>query len=307
MRVYSAGEVHAALPWDGLVAALERAFVAGASVPRRHAHPLTGDGPDGTLLLMPAWNRHVVVVKTVTVLPGADRTVRATVLALDRTTGEPLAMLDGDALTVRRTAATSALAAVRLAREDASTLLIVGTGRLAPWMARAHAAMRPFLTRVLVWGRRPEAATALAQELAGEGLPAAAVPALEPAVRESDIVCCVTTATEPVVHGAWIALGTHLDLVGGFRPHMREVDDAAVQGARVVVDGYAGALSEAGDLTQTLASGAIARAHVLADLAEVLRREARVRRGPRDITLFKSVGLALEDLAAAQLILERAR
>jgi ornithine cyclodeaminase len=299
MKVYAAHEVHAALPWASLVEALEGAFVAGAQVPLRHAHQLsTGD----TLLLMPAWNARVLVLKLVTVMPGAAATVQATLFVCDRASGEPLAVLDGEAVTLRRTAATSALAAQRLARADAETLLIVGTGRLAPWMARAHAALRPGLQRVQVWGRRLEAAQARARELAAEGLPAEAVRGLEAAVRGACIVCCATTAAEPLVRGAWLAPGTHLDLVGGFRPQMREADDAAVARARVFVDTYAGALAEAGDLVQPLERGVIDRAHVVAELAQLVGGAVPGRTRDDEVTLFKSVGTALEDLAAAQLV-----
>ena len=297
LRVYSAAEVHAALPWSGLVCALEAAFVAGAEVPLRHAHELGGAD---TLLLMPAWNARVVLVKLVTVMPAAESTVQASVLVLDRRCGTPLALLDGEALTLRRTAATSALAAQRLARPDANTLLVVGSGRLAGWMARAHAALRPGLRRVLVWGRRPEAAEALARTLAAEGLPAETATDLEAATRSAQLICCATTSAEPLVSGAWLAPGTHLDLVGGFRRDMREVDDAAVQRARVVVDTYAGALAEAGDLTQPLERGLITREHIVAELAELLRGQRAGRQSESEITLFKSVGTALEDLAAAQ-------
>ena len=155
LRVYSAAEVHAALPWQPLTRALEAAFMAGAEVPLRHAHALS---PGDSLLLMPAWDARIVLLKLVTVLPSAAHTVQATVLVVDRASGTPLALLDGEALTLRRTAATSALAAQHLARDDAHTLLVVGTGRLAGWMVRAHVALRPALRRVLVWGRRIEGA-----------------------------------------------------------------------------------------------------------------------------------------------------
>ena len=299
MKVYAAEEVHAALTWAPLAHALERAFVAGAEVPLRHAHALSARD---TLLLMPAWNAQVIVLKLVTVMPGAAATVQATLMVCDRAGGQPLAVLDGEAVTLRRTAATSALAAQRLARADAHTLLIVGTGRLAPWMARAHAALRPGLQRVQVWGRHPEAAQARARELAAEGLPAQAVRELEPAVRGACIVCCATTATEPPVHGAWLAPGTHLDLVGGFRPHMREVDDAAVASARIVVDTAAGALAEAGALVQPLERGVIDGSRIVAELSQLLGGAVPGRTRADEITLFKSVGTALADLAAAQLV-----
>ena len=299
MKVYAAQEVHAALTWEPLARALERAFVTGAEVPLRHAHALS---ESDTLLLMPAWNGQMVVLKLVTVMPGAAATVQATLIVCDRAGGEPLAVLDGEAVTLRRTAATSALAAQYLARSDAHTLLVVGTGRLAPWMARAHAALRPGLQRVQVWGRRAEAAQATARKLVAEGLPAEPVRELEPAVRGACIVCCATTATEPPVHGAWLAPGTHLDLVGGFRPHMREVDDAAVARARIVVDTAAGALAEAGDLVQPLERGVIDRSHIVAELSQLLGGAVPGRTRADEITLFKSVGTALADLAAAQLV-----
>jgi len=301
LRVYSAAEVHASLPWGPLALALEAAFVAGASVPLRHAHALSADD---TLLLMPAWNARIVITKLVTVIPAATHTVQASVLVLDRAGGVPLALMDGEAITLRRTAATSALAARCLARADARILLIVGSGRLAAWMARAHVALRPGLTQILVWGRRGKAAQVLADELAAEGLPASATTDLAGAVRRSQIVCCATTAREPIVRGEWLTPGTHLDLVGGFRPDMREVDDTAVARARIVVDTYAGALAEAGDLHQPLARGVIGPEAIVADLAELLRGQREGRRSDDEITLFKSVGTALEDLAAAQQVLD---
>ncbi len=300
MRVYSAEEVHAALPWPALAAALEAAFVAGAHTPLRHSHALSSSDQ---LLLMPAWDDALIVTKLVTVMPGASATVQASVLVLDRASGEALALMDGEALTLRRTAATSALAAARLARADARHLLLVGSGRLAAWMARAHAALRPGLRQISVWGRRSEAARQLAAELADEGLPAHAASDLEAAVRAADIVCCATTSTEPLVQGDWLAPGTHLDLVGGFKPSMREVDDGAVARALVVVDTYAGALTEAGDLVQPLARGLIQRPHIHAELAELLRGQRSGRTQAGQITLFKSVGTALEDLAAARCVL----
>lgn len=307
LRVYSAAEVHAALPWAALAEALEAAFVAGRTeVPVRHAHALP---PEGTLLLMPAWSDGALGVKVVTVMPGAAArgadTVQASYLLLARDTGVPSALIDGEALTLRRTAATSALAARRLARPDAHTLLLVGAGRLAPWMARAHLALQPSLRRVVVWARRADAAADCAAGLCGDGIEAQPAADLEGAVRGAQIVCCATTSTVPLVRGEWLAPGTHLDLVGGFRRDMREVDDTAVSRAQVVVDTYAGALAEAGDLVQPLERGAIARGHVQAELAELLRDGRGARTSAEAVTLFKSVGTALEDLAAARLVFSR--
>jgi alanine dehydrogenase len=315
LRFYAAEAVHAALPWERLIDALAQAFARGAEVPLRHVHRLgQGAEPAGqdTLLLMPAWREGdgagdagALGVKLVTVMPGAARrgasTVAATFLLLDRATGEARAVIDGEALTLRRTAAVSALAARHLARRDADHLLVIGTGRLAPMMARAHCAARS-IVRLHLWGRDPERAQTLAQELRDEGLPAQAVAAgdLEAAVRAAHIVSCATTATAPLVHGAWLAEGTHVDLVGGFTRAMREADDTAVARARIAVDTYAGALAEAGDLVQPLERGVIAREQVVAELGELVRGDRRGRTAPREITLFKSVGTALADLAAAE-------
>ncbi len=303
LKVYSADEVHAALPWHALVDALAKAFAAGANVPLRHAHQL---GAGDTLLLMPAWSPSALGVKLVTVMPqNAARgvaSVQATYILLDRSSGEAIALLDGEALTLRRTAAASALAARYLARADSRTLLLVGSGRLAGWMARAHVAMRPAIDRVLVWGRERQSSETLAEALRADGLPAQAVSDLAVAVRSADIVTCATTATEPVVQGAWLAPGTHLDLVGGFRRDMREVDDQSVLTATLFVDTFEGALAEAGDLVQPLAAGLIVREQVMGDLAGLVRGTDKGRSSPEQITLFKSVGTALEDLAAAQLV-----
>ena len=319
LRVYSAAEVHAALPWRALAAALEAAFVRGdTEAPLRHAHALgqadvAGTSP-GSLLLMPAWSPEAIGVKTVTVMPGAAAlgagTVQASYLLLDRATGVPRALIDGEALTLRRTAATSALAARRLARADATRLLVVGSGRLAPWLARAHVALLPGLREVALWARNGAAAAALVQQLRDEGLSvnmsASVAPDLRAAVQSADVISCATTSRVPLILGEWLQPGTHLDLVGGFRPDMREADDAAIARSRVVVDTYAGALAEGGDLVQPLASGAITRAQVVAELAELLRGEKQCRLSPADITCFKSVGAAVEDLAAALLVVAAA-
>ncbi len=302
LRVYSAEEVHAALPWADLADALEDAFIAGdAQAPLRHAHALPGEG---SLLLMPAWSPDALGVKLVTVMPGAAArgagTVQASYLLLDRHTGEPIALIDGEALTLRRTAAVSALAAQHLARPDARRLLVVGTGRLAPWMARAHVALQPELAQVEVWGRNADAAEDVVEALRDEGIDAEVALDLCAAVERADLITCATTSREPLVRGAWLRAGTHVDLVGGFRRDMREADDAAILRSRIVVDTCAGALAEAGDLTQPIARGVITREHVVGELAQLLRSEVRGRLSDADITLFKSVGTALEDLAAAR-------
>jgi len=309
MRFVSAEEIDAVLTPAAMADALAAAFAGGVSVPDRHHHTVPRPGrPDATLLLMPAWHDAVgpqafLGVKIVSVFPdnhsrGAPSVVGGYLL-MSGDTGVPIAFLDGLRLTQWRTAAASALAARHLARPDARRLVMVGAGAMAPFLVAAHAAARP-ISEVAVWSRSPEPAERLAAALDRPGLRVRAVADLAAVVPDADIVSCATLATEPLVRGAWLSPGTHLDLVGAFRPTMREADDAALARARVFVDTRA-ALAEAGELVQAIAAGAIGEADVVADLFD-LCRGAPGRGSAAEITLFKSVGTALEDLAAAALV-----
>ena len=313
MRIFDAAATAELLPWGAVVDALERGFRDGCEMPVRHHHGVAAPAgePDATLLLMPAWTAGGYLgVKVATVFPGnASRglgAVQASYLLASAVTGEPLALIDGLELTLRRTAAASALASKYLSRPDARRLLVVGTGNLAPHLAAAHAAVRPGLD-VEFWGRRPEKALAASRSplLQGLGIATATAADLEAAARAADIVSTATLATEPLLFGDWLRPGLHVDLVGGFTPGMREADDEAVRRSTVFVDTRAGALVEAGDLTQPIESGALAPEDVAADLYELSRGEHAGRRNEGEITLFKSVGAALEDLFAAILLWER--
>jgi ornithine cyclodeaminase len=314
MRVVSADEVLKALDFPSLIDALAAAFKAGAEVPLRHHHTVAVPGaPDATLLLMPAWQAgNALGIKVVTVFPGnAAKSLPAVMgqyLLLDAITGAPKAMIDGTALTARRTAAASALASRFLSRPDAAHLLMVGTGALAPNLIAAHCAVRP-IKRVTVWGRNLDHAKAAAAKLKLNGVSISASGDLAKAVAAADIISCATLATEPLVRGAWLKPGQHLDLVGGFTPAMREADDEAVRRAAtsggVFVDTRGGAMKEAGDILQPLKNGTLKENEVRGDLFDLCRGKAPTRRDPTDITFFKSVGTALEDLAAAQLVAER--
>ena len=315
MRILSAEEVDAALDDLALIERLEAAFRGGAEVPVRHHHHL----PTGTLLLMPAWTNRHVGIKLVTVFP--DNVTRALpsvfgqYVLLDGNTGRSLALLDGTMLTKRRTACASGLAARYLAPHNASRLLMIGTGALAPHLVRVHAKVRP-IREVAIWGRRPAQADALARQLAAT-LPAAigrpitvcAVADRKAAVGEADVISCATLSKEPLVEGAWLREGQHIDLVGAYTPEMRESDDKAVWRARVYVDTRAGALKEAGDIVQAIKNGTIDADDVIADLSELARGQQTGRLAGDDasITLFKSVGTALEDLAAAELAILSSR
>jgi alanine dehydrogenase len=306
VRTIRADEIHALLDFPSLIEALRGMFRDGCEVPLRHHHTIAAaDGATpGTLLLMPAWQSgQALGVKIVTVFPdNAGRSlpsVQGTYLLLDAATGVPLAVLDGTALTLRRTAAASALAAQYLARDDSAVHLVVGTGALAPHLATAHRAVRS-IRETLVWGRDPNKARALADRLTDSGVSAAPALDLEAAVSAADIVTCATLARQPLVRGAWLKPGTHLDLVGGFTPEMREADDDAVSLARVYVDSEA-ALREAGDIVQPLCSGVLTHERIAGDLSSLVSRKSAGRTNADEITLFKSVGTALEDLAAAKL------
>ena len=309
MRIITAAEVEAALELRDLIERLRETFRKGAEVPVRHHHAI-GGGSDATLLLMPAWQsgRHIGI-KLVTVFPHNNEqslpSVMGAYLLLSGKTGEPLAMIDGPTLTVKRTAAASALAASYLARQDSERLLMVGTGALAPYLIRAHAAVRP-ICNVLIWGRSRDKAEQLARRLNRRDFKVAATTDLEAAARGAHIISAATMTLEPLIKGAWLQPGQHIDLVGGFRPDMREADDEAMARARVFVDTRDGACSEAGDILQPLEAGVLKEDDIAADLFDLTRGERAGRRYYDQITLFKSVGTALEDLGAAQLAYERA-
>lgn len=307
MRIYDAKATQDALPPERLVAALHAMFAAGCEVPPRHVHEIAVAG-DGALtsLIMPAWNARHYGVKTLNVAPGnAARGLpglHAVYLLFDAATGVPLAQLDGGVLTSHRTAAASALAASWLARDDARHLLVVGAGNVARLLPAAYRAVRP-IERVSVWARRGEAAQALAAELRAQGFDACAAADLGTAVAAADVVSCATLATAPVVRGCWLRAGSHLDLIGSFTPAMREADDECFRDAVLYVDTDE-ALRKSGELLGPLSRGVFAPGDVRGTLAALARGEAAGRRSRDERTVFKSVGTALEDLAAATLVCE---
>ena len=310
MRIISAADIETALDYDSLIERLRNVFRRGASVPPRQLHIIeNGDEPAGNLLLMPAWQsgRHLGI-KVVTIFPGnADRglpAVMGSYILLNGRTGAPLALIDGACLTVKRTAAASALASGYLSRPDSERLLMVGTGAMAPSLIAAHAVARP-ICNVLIWGRNHSKAAKMANRLNRPDFRVAATDNLEDATRGAHIISCATLSKEPLIKGSWLQQGQHLDLVGAFRPDMRECDDVALRRARVFVDTREGALTEAGDIVQPIRDGVLSPEDVAADLYQLTRGERAGRRFYDQITLFKSVGTAIEDLAAAQLAIER--
>lgn len=307
MRVITSAEIDRVLTFPALVDALAVAFAGDMVTPVRHHHEVERPGSHGTLLLMPAWTGPAAQggfmgVKVVSVFPDNGRhnlpSVLGSYLLMNGETGEPVAVLDGTRLTVWRTAAASALAARYLAREDAGRMVMVGSGSLAPFLIRAHMSQRP-IREVALWNHRPDKAESLAAELRAEGLPVKAVTDLESAVRKADLVSCATLSSAPIVRGEWLKEGAHLDLVGAFNLRMREADDEALARSEVYIDTDA-ARSEGGDVALALQAGAIAESHVRGTLADLCRKPPQ--RADGAITTFKSVGTALEDLAAAILV-----
>ncbi len=309
MRVITAEEVDRALAYPALIEALRDAFGADIETPLRHTHMIPQpSGAEAKLLLMPAWTKsgqRLVGCKLVTVYPDNAKVQKPSVygsyLLLCGDTGEPLAVMDGTALTARRTACASALAASYLARDDAAHLVMVGAGALAPHLVQAHSAVRP-IKRVTLWNRTRGNAVKLAFALSLRGIEPEIADDLETAVREADIVSCATLSATPLVRGKWLKKGAHLDLVGAYTPKMRESDDDAVKRARVYVDTRIGAPKEGGDIAQPLKSGVLKKDAIRGDLFELCRGKAKGRTSAAQITLFKSVGTAIEDLAAAMLV-----
>lgn len=298
-----AERLRALTPWPRLIDELQSAFRSPCEVPERLHFDIGGLG---SLIVMPAWRQHGFLgVKLVQVFPGNSSlgkpTVHGMYMLASATSGEVLALVDAQELTVRRTAATSALASRFLSRDSSRCLLIMGTGRLAFDVISAHAIVRP-LEKVLIWGRNSERASSLSKRVnAALGLYAEPVASLRPALLQADIVSTVTTAIDPILPGRSVRPGTHVDLIGGYTPAMREADDDLMVSAKIYVDSVSSALREAGDIVNPLRRGIIDRSAIRGDLFDLCAGRVSERRSDHDITVFKSVGLALEDLTAAGL------
>jgi ornithine cyclodeaminase/alanine dehydrogenase-like protein (mu-crystallin family) len=309
MLVVTPAQTHALAPMPRLIEALRDAFRTGCSAPVRQAASVPGGAGDRVILSMPAFDFDGSgVVKLVTVFPdNRDRlvpTVRAIVVVFSNT-GEPVAILDGTSVTQLRTAAASALASTYLSRNDSAHLVIIGTGALAPYMAMAHCAVRP-IRSIAVWGRRAERALATAATIRcmlGDDMEIMVSSSLEQALATADIVSCATTSVTPVLRGEWLQPGTLVDLVGGFSADRREADDTVVQRSRIFVDTLAGAMAEAGDILDPLARGVILREKIEGELADLVTGRTSGRVSRDEIIMFKSVGAAIEDLAAARLVI----
>ena len=310
MKTIDDQQVVKRLDYRVLIGALRSAF-ADRGVRTAQTRLETGTGGDSKVLLIKsAWDDEVTVVKVLTLNEGNRQAgipfVQGLVSIFEKSTGTPLGVVDGKEITCRRTAAASALAADYLAVPDAEVLTLVGTGGLAPHLALAHAAARP-LRRVNVFGRSRHKAEATAAAIArsNPAIHARAVTDLPEAVGEAHIVSTATSSKTPVLRGAWVSAGTHIDLVGGFTPDAREADDRAVAGARIYLDDRDATLKEAGDIVLPMASGAIAAGDIVGDLGDLCGGRVAGRTADDEVTVFKSAGTALEDLIAAKLVAGR--
>lgn len=298
-----AQRLRALTPWPKLIDALQSAFREPCEVPERLHFDICGVG---SLIIMPAWRHNGFLgVKIVQVFPGnsniAKPTVHGMYMLASASSGEVLSLIDAQELTARRTAATSALASRFLSRDSSRRLLIMGTGRLAYEVISAHASVRP-IDHVLIWGRNRERASSLSHRVNDTlNLHAEPVDSLDRAVLQADIISTVTTAIDPILSGRNLRPGTHVDLIGGYTPLMREADDDVMRSAEIYVDRLSSAVREAGDIASPLERGIINRSAIRGDLFGLCTEQVPKRRSEKDITVFKSVGLALEDLAAAAL------
>ena len=272
------------------------------------------DGGEDQFFMRAAWQRDSILgVKVITGFPAnPDRreplsATQAVYLLFDGSDGRALVAIDGTALTYRKTAADSALGSRLLCPPEPRHLLMVGAGGLAPYLIGAHIAMRPSIERVSIRNRTIERARRMAAGLDLDEVRIEVVEALEPAVRAADLISCATNASRPLICGEWLKPGAHLDMVGAYRPDMREADDDTVRRATLFVDARASTLGVVGDLVMPIADRIISESDVVADLYDLLSGKHPGRRGEEEITLFKNGGGGHLDLMTARFVFEHAR
>jgi len=304
MKIISAEQVHAALSYPALIDSLQQAFAGDFTMPPRKVFLLDEtSGSHDAFALLPSWSEELIGVKAFTYFPGAKppyKSLYSKIMLFDRQHGEPVALVDGTSVTFWRTAGVSGLASRLLSREDSSTLLMIGTGNLAPYIIRAQASVRP-IKRVLVWGRTAEKAAAVASQMNDElpGVEVTAVNSIQAACAEADIIVSATGSHEPLVQGDWVRPGTHTDFIGNHHATKRECDTALVVKSKVYADSFDNCFREAGEVLVPISEGAITREHVLAELTGMTSGNATLRTSAEEITLFKSIGMALSDLVGA--------
>ena len=305
MKVISAEEVHAALGYPDLIDALQEAYAGDFSMPPRQVF-LLDDKEDNhdAFALLPSWNDSLIGVKSFTYFPDNPRpdyeSLYSKILLFDRAHGEPLALVDGTSVTFWRTAGISGLASRLLSREDSKTLLLLGTGNLATYIIRAQVSVRP-IERVLVWGRTPANAQRVVEKMSAEleSVDLSVADDLQAACGEADIIVSATGSHEPLVMGDWVTPGTHTDFIGNHHATKRECDTALVVKSKVFADSRVNCFKEAGEVLVPIDEGVITKDHVVGELTEMCAGTVKLRESDEEITLFKSIGMALSDLVGA--------
>ena len=298
------------LDFKSLIECLRQAFQEDFTIPTRHHHNFENpmEGIESTLLLMPAWKvgEHLGV-KTVIVSPNNGKynlpSIHGIYTLFNAQNGLPIAQMDAKVLTTLRTAAASALASDFLSRKDSETLLMVGTGALAPKLIQAHSTIRP-IKKVLIWGRNFEKAKRLLEDLSFLNIEIQAIENLEENIPNADIISCATLSKNPLIFGKYLKAGQHIDLVGSYKPDMREADDEVIQKSEIFVDVMEGPIKETGDIVIPIQKGILKSEKIYGDLFNLCRSQVSGRKNENEITVFKSVGHALEDLAAARLAIK---
>ena len=305
MKVISAEEVHSALSYPELVDSLQEAYGGKYSMPPRQVFLLDENTNNDAFAVLPSWNDQFIGVKAFTYFPEAEvpyKSLYSKILLFNRDHGEPLALVDGTTVTFWRTAGISGLATRLLSREDSETMLLLGTGNLAPYIIRANLSVRP-LKRVMVWGRNLAKAEAVVETMQKEfsNVEFSAIEDRRTACSEADIVVAATGSHEPIVLGEWIKPGTHTDFIGNHHADKRECDTDLITKARVYADSRVNAFNEAGEILVPIKEGVFAKEGVIAELSEMCRGDAVLRENEEEVTLFKSIGMAMSDLVGAGL------
>jgi 1-pyrroline-2-carboxylate reductase [NAD(P)H] len=306
LKLISAEQVHASLHYPEFIESLRQTFAAPHTMPPRQVLLLDpASGSHDAFAMLPSWNDEVIAQKAFTYFPhnqAPHQTLYSQIMLFDRKHGAPLALIDGVSVTCWRTAGVSALASRLLSRENSETLLLLGTGKLAPFLVRAHISVRP-LKRIILWGRTPEKADALRQNMSAEfpNITFETTSDLPGACAAADIVVCATGSTEILIRGEWIKPGTHTDFLGNHHKDKRECDTALVVKSSVYVDSRENCFREAGEILVPVAEGVFSLDQVKGQLADISRSNGLVRQNNDEITLFKSVGCALGDLCGAMI------
>jgi 1-pyrroline-2-carboxylate reductase [NAD(P)H] len=304
MQIITAAQVHATLCQPEFIDALHSAFAGNYTMPPRQVMLLDPEsGSPDAYAMLPCWNEDFITQKSFTYFPGNQpplATLYSQIMVFNRKGGEPLALIDGVSVTCWRTAGVSALASRLLSREDSATLLLLGTGKLAPFLIKSHCRVRP-IQRVMIWGRNAEKAAALAASMAAE-LPHVTfevVTDLPAACGEADVIVGATGSLDILVRGEWVKPGTHTDFLGNHHATHRECDTELILKSRVYVDTRVNCFREAGEILVPVAEGVFSLEQVLGELSDLCRGNAVGRTSAEEITLFKSVGCALGDLCGA--------